>query len=399
MKNLSDHSTYLIKLAAQNEFGMGEFDLYHTDVSTLEYDPTYVPEVGVKGITWNSISLGWDPPPVAKIPDILDYITYFKITRQTKHEESVVYQPVNQYPTYLWTNLDPATEYTFYVYACNGYTMECGQPSQVVKGTTEDGKSGPPTNIVAKCKFDNISDMNYVEVQWAAPNKPNGVIEFYNIELNGYASFADPLGASSIDKFGPELKTEDTTSIAPNGVLSTRFDFLPANTNFTVNICAVTRSQACGQVAMGACKMRSMPPKMDQMTRAFQWVNDRRVDRDIFRLRTSKLSQRNGPICCLRVVMVRMRPGSSAQDLPQDQTELPMLSYNKVHDAANPSVWGAYIAEILGPNSLGKDVLIGDGQNTLANVGEECPACQSGIRAHLLKSAQFRESQNYRSKR
>ena len=46
---------------------------------------------------------------------------------------------------------------------------------------TEDGKSGPPSNVIANCKFDNISDMNYVEVQWEFPQKPNGLIEFYNV--------------------------------------------------------------------------------------------------------------------------------------------------------------------------------------------------------------------------
>ena len=91
------------------------------------------------------------------------------------------YQPVSEYPTYLWTNLKAATEYTFFVSACNGYTMECGEPSQAVTGTTEDGKSGPPSDVVAKCKFDNVSDMNYVEVQWTQPKLPNGVIEFYNV--------------------------------------------------------------------------------------------------------------------------------------------------------------------------------------------------------------------------
>jgi hypothetical protein len=67
MRNLSADTTYLIKLAAKNEFGMGEFDLYHSEVQTLKFDPTYVPDVGVKGITWNSISLGWDSPPVDQV--------------------------------------------------------------------------------------------------------------------------------------------------------------------------------------------------------------------------------------------------------------------------------------------------------------------------------------------
>ena len=96
--------------------------------------------------------------------------------------QTSMYQPVSQQrPTYLWTDLEPATEYTFHVYACNGYTLECGEPSKAVKGTTSDGKSGPPSNVVAQCKFDNISDMNFVEVEWAIPQKPNGLIEFYNV--------------------------------------------------------------------------------------------------------------------------------------------------------------------------------------------------------------------------
>lgn len=176
--------------------------------------------------------------------------------------------------------------------------------------------------------------------------------------------------------------------------MTTRFDFLPANTNFSVSICAMTRRQECGQAALGSCRMRAMPPKVDQLQRSFQWTNAKRMDKDILRLRTKPLSQRNGPICCVRVVVVKMKTGSGPADLPTNQAEIPMMSYNKLHDPKSPGLWGAYIAEILGPNFLGRDVLIGDGQNTLANVGEGCPACQSGVRAHLLRQAQFRESQS-----
>ena len=87
MRNLSADSTYSLKLAAKNELGMGEFDTYHSEVKTLNVDPTYVPQVVVKGITWNSISLGWDSPPLDKMPNIRDYITYYKITRETSNEE------------------------------------------------------------------------------------------------------------------------------------------------------------------------------------------------------------------------------------------------------------------------------------------------------------------------
>ena len=56
------------------------------------------------------------------------------------------------------------------------------------------------------------------------------------------------------------------------------------------------------------------------------------------------------------------------QDLPPNPETLPMMSYNKVHDPKNPNAWGAYIAEILGMGFLGRDVFVGDGQNTLGTV-------------------------------
>jgi hypothetical protein len=46
-----------------------------------------------------------------------------------------MYQPAG--PTfYLWRNLSPATTYAFTVSACNGFTNECGPPSNIVTGET-----------------------------------------------------------------------------------------------------------------------------------------------------------------------------------------------------------------------------------------------------------------------
>ena len=108
----------------------------------------------------------------------------------------------------------------------------------------------------------------------------------------------------------------------------------------------------------------------------------------------SKITQPNK-----QLFSVKMRPGSGPQDLPQNPGEIPLKSYKQVHDSNNPDAWGAYIAEILGPNFLGRDVLVGDGQNTLAHLGDSCPACQTGERARLLRQTQFRQSQHYRAKR
>ena len=61
--------------------------------------------------------------------------------------------------------------------------------------------------------------------------------------------------------------------------------------------------------------MRQMAPRREQMNRV-QWFNDRRNGKDIFRLRMPKITERNGRICCLRVVVVRMKDGMSHDQLP-----------------------------------------------------------------------------------
>ena len=52
MKNLTADTSYLIKLSAQNELGMGKSDLYHSEVRTLKSDPTYVPDLGKKNMLY-----------------------------------------------------------------------------------------------------------------------------------------------------------------------------------------------------------------------------------------------------------------------------------------------------------------------------------------------------------
>ena len=148
------------------------------------------------------------------------------------------------------------------------------------------------------------------------------------------------------------------------------------------------------------CKMRATPPRQDHM-RGFKWQNDRRSGRDIFKLKTPRLSERNGPICCLRVVVVRMQAGIDLAYLPP-QDALKIVTFRQAH--ASPEASGAYVAEILGPNFLGHDVFIGDGQNTLANLPSNravqngrsiCRACQTHSHAHLLTTVKQAETKRY----
>ncbi len=238
MRGLKPDSEYHLKFAAKNGFGMGEFDLYHEGVRTLDFDPKFVPEARVKGLTWNSISIGWNKPGEERIREHIDY---YKLTKKTDDQEVNMYQPAEKFSFYLWRHLEPATNYSFTVSACSAYTRECGEASRPVGASTEDGLSGPPAAASALCRHDNVSGMNFVEVQWNKPANPYGQIEFYNIQLRGHAQYNDAEGKGQVDLFGPEVKTEDAES------RRSRFDFLKPNTNYTVEVCAVTRRKECGQ--------------------------------------------------------------------------------------------------------------------------------------------------------
>lgn len=159
-------------------YGTGEHDLYHEAVKTLDYEPEYLPEISIKGVTWNSISIGWSTPKDEKIKE---HINYYKLTKKSADSELNMYQPASKYSFYLWQHLESATNFSFTVAACNGYTRECGKASKPLYAITEDGKSGPPARVDIYCKYDNISAMNYVDVEWAEPMKKYGQIEFYNV--------------------------------------------------------------------------------------------------------------------------------------------------------------------------------------------------------------------------
>ena len=357
MSNLSHNTPYSIKLAAKNGVGTGKFNQYHEAVSTLDFDPVFVPSASIKGITKNSISVGWTEPP----EKYRDHIHFYRVAKYSG-ELTTEFLHTSPHHLHLWEDLQPNTAYNFTVSACNRYSGECSPPSQLIPGTTYDGLSGPPADVMISCRSDNISEFNWVDVKWQVPAEPHGIIEFYNIELSGRARFYEEnkLKVVNVDS---QDKTEDSASVM------TRFDFLQANTNYSVRVCAVTRSQECGAWTASHCTMPVMPPS--GLSHAFSWQSEKRKDNNIFKLLIPRLSQRNGKICCIKVVVVKLSSGQTAKELPH-QNEIQITDYETAHKEGGQ---GAYVAEIINTQYMGREIEIGDGKSIAAIGLTDCPSC------------------------
>jgi hypothetical protein len=78
------------------------------------------------------------------------------------------------------------------------------------------------------------------------------------------------------------------------------------------------------------------------------------------------ISQRNGTICCIRVIVVRLGKDQSVHDL-KPPAEMDILTYDAVHNGSNS---GAYLAEMLDANS--RNIMIGDGVMSDRQLCEKC---------------------------
>jgi len=360
--NLTESTEYGVKMRARNRHGIGEYDQYHEVVSTLSFDPVFIPEASIKGITSNSISVGWTDPQEMMLP----YIHFYKVSKYLGEQVSEVVH-ANPNPIHLFGNLTPATSYKFTVSACNQYSGECSAASAVIPGTTYDGLADAPAGVNIHCRSDNISMVHWVDVKWSPPEETNGNIEFYNVELSGSARYNDDRRKANVITVDSKLQTADSDQ------RQTRFDFLEANTNYSVQVCAVTRSEECGVWRSATCIMAPTPPT--GIKDLFSWHSVKKhlqgEKRNIFKLMVPRLSERNGGICCIKVIVVRLSAGQEAKDLPSQQ-DISITDYMTAHET---EATGAYVAEIITTIYTGREIEIGDGVSIGAIGVTRCPDC------------------------
>ncbi|XP_050461822.1 tyrosine-protein phosphatase 69D [Cataglyphis hispanica] len=356
LKGFESGTAYQFGISATNAVGTSYMQLDPRWITTLEKDPVFVPKVSVNGVTENSITIGWTLPP----PDLKEHVHYYNLMATHAEQKREAMYPAQPFTVYAFVNLDPATTYKFKIAACSEYTKQCGNWSTEVNGTTLDGVASPPKNLVVTCRYDNISSSSFMSITWKSPEKPNGIIQRYNIQLNGVANFKNDLGRLDIDTFEPP-----SWSVKRN---STRYNQIPPNTNYTVRVHGVTRSRTPGKDAVGNCTTPVTVPDRDSMNLR-SWRKIESQGRQLFKLYLPRISERNGPICCYRIYMVKLPPQKTVRDLPPPE-EIPVYSYQYVHSSPNS---GAYIVETFESDQLLSEIFLGDGESSIG--GAMCDKC------------------------
>lgn len=353
------NSFYTVIIKAMNPQGESA-PAISSPIKMLDEEPIFTPEVTVTGVTSSSITIKWSMPP----NKFRDHIHYYDLILKPYNSSPKLQasQPAGD-SLYMFSDLDSATTYSFQVAACSDYSRECGPWSEIVNGTTMDGISGPPSNASVECRFDNISHKNFVYVSWGPPTESHGIIQSYNVNLEGSAAYINEQGVLEHITWGPKVTSTSEKT------LNTRFYNVSANTNYTVRISGVTRLRKNGHEVTLSCTMPPTLPDKQKISR-IHWQKMEEQGKWLFKLIMPRISERNGPICCYRIYLVRMEDQQKLSELPTPE-DLTIVSYQEAHRTPRG---GAYVAEMFPSTTFHQEIFLGDDQ-MFNSSNTECDEC------------------------
>ncbi|XP_041983398.1 tyrosine-protein phosphatase 69D isoform X2 [Aricia agestis] len=344
MEGLQNSTKYQLRLEVSTSHGQSKHT-YENTVTTLDKDPIFVPNISIKGFSATSVTIGWAPPP----DDIAELIHYYLLEARKMNEVETrsAYHPRDSRNPYMFDNLEPHSTYVFRVCACSDFTKRCGPWSSEMQAATLDGIPGRPSNVTVHCSSNSLN------LTWSPPLKPNAEIKGYSIELTGNATYRNELGDIKQDTWGPFAKF--TTNVSR----SIRQDDLQPNTNYTIRVIAMTRTRRRGEEETRYCSTAPAPPAGPPRPRWRKVIED---DKYVFTMKLPRVSERNGPICCYRVYMVRLLPNSDWNNLPPPK-DIGIIDYEEAH-AVQP-VLGAYITDVFSNDKFPSEseLVIGDGKS------------------------------------
>ncbi|XP_063370268.1 tyrosine-protein phosphatase 69D [Cydia amplana] len=352
---LAKNTTYELKLKVETGAGSNHDEI--SNLTTLPKDPDFVPNISINGFTARSMTIGLSAPP----SDVAEYVHYYqlevwkKVDKNNTTENAVHIRDDRNLP-YMFNNLDPHTTYVFRAKACFEYGGNyncCGNWSKEMEALTMDGIPNEPNNSVIYCDF-SVEQGYYMNLTWEQPTRPNAEIKGYMMEVTGNATYIDRFGKLKMDTFGP------LTKLFTNETFLARVPDLKPNMNYTVRLMAMTRSRRRGQEKVVYCTTGRGPPDFPPRP-SWRKVEEKKGDTSEYslRVRVPRIPERNGPICCYRVYLVRLPKGKGwISTNPQD---LPVITWAEAHAANSDYEEGAYVTDIFNHDNFPKvELILGD---------------------------------------
>uniref|UniRef100_T1J5Q6 protein-tyrosine-phosphatase n=1 Tax=Strigamia maritima TaxID=126957 RepID=T1J5Q6_STRMM len=311
------------------------FDFQSSDITIPNKGLTQPDLLKVEILNPNSVKLHWNT-----FPSDGGMINFHRIfinevgSSQIRSEDVVFWDSMHgfNYHQHTISELTEGKAYSFKLKACNN-NPEIGC------------NSSPPMNVIVGCHYDNISLGNYVDIAWSSPEDPKDEIEKYKVQLIGFATYVNARGLHIVDEDSPiEFDTPESAVKVP----------VAANTNYTIQICAVT-SVGCGNMSeISADSQCSTPPSVPVHMPEFQLQKaDNTEECRKFKLVMKRITERYGPIKCYRIILYKMK---SNEEIPVAQS-IDILSYSEVHKDGSH---GAYIAEAFNGEQFLTEVMLGD---------------------------------------
>ncbi|XP_076044261.1 protein tyrosine phosphatase 69D isoform X2 [Oratosquilla oratoria] len=363
LEGLEESKSYFVQVEVTNEIGAG---LSNTSdpIAVLDKDPMFVPIPSRKGSTTDSLSLGWTKPPPELEQYIGYYVLYLENPKTGEKKETVVQAPSSDY---LFTKLNPSTGYNFTIRACmdvyNDQSKDCGPFATSIIGNTMVGVPDSIADLTVKCIRDPITHSNNVQVNWKPPAE--SPVEKYEILLKGSAFYFNEEGQKKYDSF-------EKYKIVNESIRQYMFQGVKPNTNYSMKVCAASK-RGCGSSMTAICSMPESVPNNQEMSRFFWWMYNKN-DRIVLKLKLPRVSERNGTVCCYRVVVVKLAHGARVEDLPKPEN-VSFKTYEEVHESDGT---GAYVAEMFSGHTMNEQYLyLGDGE-VVESGSSECSVCLVG---------------------
>ncbi|XP_042869505.1 tyrosine-protein phosphatase 69D-like isoform X2 [Penaeus japonicus] len=348
-----------LKVVVAND--VGETESREETITLLTEEPKFSPNAAPRGTTVDSLTVGWSQPD----EEMKQYVGYYLLSL-TDPNTGDAQQAVKPAPAsdHMFTELKPATKYQFMVKACMDVfadeKRDCGNFSAPVFGMTLNGVPDRISDLLLECEHSVNKIPSTIKILWQPPKNPNGVIDHYKIEIVETASYIN------VDGQRRYYNNDYRHNVAGSLRNYTFYNALP-NTNYTIKVYAGSRHRYSSSMN-AVCSMPVWVPTPERIS----WWKYAHDGRTVLRLPVPRASERNGTICCHRIVVVKLAKGESIHTISEPK-DLPLSTYDEVH--RSPSASGAYVAEAFSKWSVkDKYLLLGDGK-VVGNWSEGCAAC------------------------